>query len=144
MLINVLIFSSPHPPTSRRRFEVHTLWVFDVLLIFLLVGDQLDVCPLLLILTGLSYIELFISFKNSISKSFLAAARNVEFFAIYGASQRDCWKAMHPVRINHPHALLEGEAQVDLLHKAADLRKQVWNQFYGVNRARPFVVCAQL
>ena len=53
-------------------------------------------------------------------------------------------EAKHPVNINQVHAVLEVEAQVELMHQVLAFRQKVWNELRGLCRARHFVVRAEL
>ena len=113
----------PHQ-TLGEDFQAHAVWLFE---------EFLAICSLVMSLMSVSffsfsqgfpYIELFSRLKNSFSKSFLTAARNVEFFWIYGAS---LLKAKEPVNITQPHAVLGIESKVEIVHLVFALRQQVWN-----------------
>ena len=85
----------PHLETPQllfEDFEIHAMWLFEDLLPLLLACVELDVGQLLLVLAAFSiYLDVH-QLENSLSKSILAAARNVVLFSIYGGSHRDCCK----------------------------------------------------
>ena len=48
------------------------------------------------------------------------------------------------MNLNLPHAVLEVESEVEVVHQVLDLRQQDWDELCRVSRARHFLVCAEL
>ena len=47
---------------------------------------------------------------------------------------------MHPRNISHPHAVLDVEVQLEVVHRVLALRKLVWNELLLVSREGQFGV----